>query len=328
MTDSIQSYLEAKRSVDDRALNRRVLERFTAELSGRPEPVRILELGCGVGTMIARLAEWGSLPARVSYRAVDRDAASIERARELVPAWLEASGYTVDRSESATGETVGDGVPKSTTLVARPVDAKDSRTDTSADRSAANADRSDARLEITLEVADAFEIEDEGDAVVAAALLDIVALEDAVPAVADLLADDGLCYAPITYDGATTFAPRDRLDERIEAQYHRHMDDIRDEGSSRAGSALVATLPRHGWDVLAAGGSDWLVRSVEGSYPGDERAVVARVLETMADALEAVPSPELDAGARWRWFDRRWRELEDGDLVYVAHNLDVLARVQ
>ncbi len=310
----MQRYLEAKRSVDDRALNRRVLERFTAELSARPEtkPVRIVELGCGVGTMIARLVEWNCLPARVSYRAVDRDAASIQRARESVPARLQAAGYTVDPLESGADGTVEGGVPKSTTLVARPDETSDG---------------GGTRLEITLEVADAFELEDDADAVIAAALLDIVDLEDATSEIADLLAGDGLCYAPITYDGGTTYAPRDRLDDRIEAQYHHHMDEVRDDGSSRAGSELLAVLPQQGWNVLAAGGSDWIVRPRGGEYPDDEAAVVAQVLETMADALEEVPSPELGADARRRWFARRWRELEAGDLVYVAHNLDVLARV-
>ncbi|SDK25972.1 hypothetical protein SAMN04515672_2714 [Natronorubrum texcoconense] len=311
----MQAYLEAKRSVDDRALNRRVLERFAAELSAPPEtePVRIVELGCGVGTMIARFVEWNCLPARVSYRAVDRDAASIQRARELVPARLEAAGYAVDSLESGVDETVEGGIPKSTTLVARPDETSD--------------DGSSRRLEITLEVADAFGLEDDANAVVAAALLDIVDLEDAIPGIADLLADEGLCYAPITYDGGTTFAPRDRVDDRIEAQYHHHMDEVRDDGSSRAGSELLAVLPQQGWNVLAGGGSDWVVRPTDGEYPDDEAAVVARVLETMADSLEAVPSPELGADARRRWFARRWRELEAGELVYVAHNLDVLARV-
>ena len=308
----MQTYLEAKRTVDDRALNRRVLERFTTALSNRPEPVRIVELGCGVGTMIARFAEWDCLPARVSYRAVDRDVASIQRARELVPARLEAAGYTVAPLESGADETVGGDIPKSTTIAARP------------DESGGDAA---TRLEITLEVADAFELEDDADAVVAAALLDIVALEDAVAGIAGLLTEDGLCYAPITYDGGTTFAPRDRLDDRIEAQYHRHMDEVRDDGSSRTGSALLATLPRHGWDVLAAGGSDWIVRPSAGEYPDTENLVVGRILGTMADALESMPSSDLDADAREGWFDRRWRELEDGELVYVAHNLDVLARV-
>ncbi len=309
----MQAYLEAKRSVDDRALNRRVLERFATALSDRPEPVRIVELGCGVGTMIARLAEWECLPAQVSYRAVDRDVASIQRARKLVPARLAAAGYTIDSLESGADGTVEGGVPKSTTLVARPDETSDGIGST--------------RLEITLAVADAFGLEDDADAVVAAALLDILDLEDAIPGIANLLADDGLCYAPITYDGGTTFAPRDRLDERIEAQYHRHMDEVRDNGGSRAGSDLLAVLPRKGWNVLVTGGSDWIVRPSAGEYPDDEAAVVARVLETMADALEEVPSPELGADARRRWFARRWYELEDGELVYVAHNLDVLARV-
>ncbi|WP_425438206.1 class I SAM-dependent methyltransferase [Natronorubrum halalkaliphilum] len=316
--ESAQPYLEAKRTLDDRALNRRVLEQFATALSARGEPVRIVELGAGVGTMIARLADWSLLPDRVSYRAVDRDAASIERARELVPAHLESTGYDVEWLESPAGATVegggGDDVPKSTTLVARPADEP--------------ASDSNQRLEITLEVADALDIDDRADAVIAAALLDIVDLENAIPALEGLLVDGGVCYAPITFNGGTTFAPRDRLDERIERQYHRHMDEIRDGGRSRAGSALLATLSRSDWDVLASGGSDWVVVPADGGYSSDEKRVVVHVLETIDEALADVASDALEADERTRWLERRRRELEAGDLVFVAHNLDVLARIK
>lgn len=336
-----ETYLRAKRTVDDRALNRRVLERFGRELSRREEPVRIVELGAGVGTMIARLAGWGLLPDRVSYRAVDHDADCIARARELVPAWLESAGYEVDTLESTTDGSSRGEPPDATTLVARRKGEHnggegEGESDEGDGEGRSDGRSVDERLEITLEVADAFALEGSTDVVVAAALLDIVDLEVAIPAVADLLGDEGLLYAPITFDGGTTFAPRDRLDDRIERRYHRHMDEVRDGGSSRAGTELLATLPGREWDVLAAGGSNWIVRPVDGEYPGDETVVVSHVLETISDAVDAVPSgtsPADDATAplstadRTRWLERRREELADGDLVYVAHNLDVLARV-
>lgn len=302
MTDH-RTYLEAKRTVDDRALNRRVLERFEATLAARSAPVRIVELGAGVGAMIARLAAWDRLPADVVYRGVDRDPDSIERARERVPEWLRANGYEVDRLDTDSDDE-GEH-PALTTFVAR------SR---------------ERRLEITLEVADAFAIEDTADAVIAAAFLDIVSLEEAIPDLKELLVPGGVLYAPITFDGGTTFAPRDPIDDRLEREYHRHMDDVRPEGGSRVGRGLLTRLPGAGWDVLEAGGSDWIVRPRDGRYPAEERVFLEHLLETIDGALAALPEPDLDSAERQRWLERRYGELEDGELVFVAHNLDVLAR--
>lgn len=77
MTHAAPQYLEAKRSVDDRALSSRVSERLLAELSEEP---RILEAGCGTGTMVPRLHAWGVDTG--SYRGVDRSAPVLEHARE------------------------------------------------------------------------------------------------------------------------------------------------------------------------------------------------------------------------------------------------------
>ncbi|WP_293032643.1 trans-aconitate 2-methyltransferase [Natronococcus sp.] len=310
MTDQ-RTYLEVKRTVDDRALNRRVLERFAEGLDARSSPVRILEIGAGIGTMIGRLAAWDCLPDEIAYRAVDRDAESVRYARERVPEWLEDAGYAVDRVDDGRGET---------TLLARS---------------------GERRLEITLEVADGFEIEDRADAVIASAVLDIVDLGRAIPAIEGLLEPGGLLYAPITFDGGTTFAPRDPADNRIERRYHHHMDAVRSAGGSQVGRELLWRLPDAGWPVLEAGGSDWVVRPcTEGAgtgtamgYPDGERAFLEGLLETIDGALAELEAAEREFGIgdlepdeRRRWLGRRRSELESGELVFVAHNLDVLAR--
>jgi len=55
-------YLEAKRRIDDRSINRRVWDRFVRSsegIAGEVERLRVAELGAGSGTMIDRLEEWG-----------------------------------------------------------------------------------------------------------------------------------------------------------------------------------------------------------------------------------------------------------------------------
>jgi SAM-dependent methyltransferase len=74
-------YLESKRSVDDRALSRRVRDRLLSELPAAP---RVLEAGCGTGATVARLHDWGVTPA--SYRGVDRDEGVVAFARRVRPA--------------------------------------------------------------------------------------------------------------------------------------------------------------------------------------------------------------------------------------------------
>src|SRR5271157_3367241 len=77
-------YLAAKRSVDDRALNRRV---WDAMLTAARRPFasgqgpRVLKLGGGIGTMVDRVAEERRLlPA--SWTMIDEQPALIAKARE------------------------------------------------------------------------------------------------------------------------------------------------------------------------------------------------------------------------------------------------------
>ncbi|MGD9819514.1 MAG: hypothetical protein AB7V04_12575, partial [Desulfomonilaceae bacterium] len=61
-TFSFPRYLSSKKTVDDRALNRVVIERFKEELQNiNDECPRILEIGAGIGSMIDRLVDWGIL---------------------------------------------------------------------------------------------------------------------------------------------------------------------------------------------------------------------------------------------------------------------------
>jgi len=297
---SFSEFLTAKRTVEDRALNQRVFERFATELAARSgdDPVRIVEIGTGTGSMIARLADWEAFPQQVSYRAVDLDADTIATARQRLPAWLREAGHTVDQ--------------QSNRIVARRQ----------------RADGPEQTLTITLEVADGFSITDEADAVIAAAVLDLVELEPAVEELKQLLAAGGVLYAPITFNGRTSFTPVDPLDNRIERLYHRHMDDVREQpGSSRAGQQLLTTLPAAGYRVLEAGGSDWIVRPLDGAYPAAESTALGHLLATIDGALADYPPDVIDPERRTEWIDKRIAQLEGGELTLVAHHLDVLARL-
>ncbi|WP_254864449.1 SAM-dependent methyltransferase [Halovivax gelatinilyticus] len=300
------AYLLAKRSVDDRALNRRVWRSFVEELDAIDRrtdgPVRVSEIGGGVGTMVARLAARDVLPPAVDYRLIDRSEGCVETARERLPGWLAAVGYDVEHTSDG--------------LVARLEESEPTR-----------------RLEVTLESGDAL-LQDVGaDVVIAAAVVDLLDRERLVRWLESVLRPNGSFYAPITYDGATGFAPSHALDDRIERFYHRHMDEVRDApGSSRAGRQLVAELAGRGFDRVETGGSDWVIHPGGGGstadepYSSDDATVLHAVLDDIEAALSEYPTDALDPDDRRRWLETRRTQFDRGELTYVAHNLDVLAR--
>jgi SAM-dependent methyltransferase len=73
-TPSFTRYLAAKKSVDDRALNRNVWDTFRHALlqTTIDKPLRVLEIGAGIGTMIERLVEHNALT-DAAYTAIDAD---------------------------------------------------------------------------------------------------------------------------------------------------------------------------------------------------------------------------------------------------------------
>jgi len=86
-------YLIAKKSVDDRALNRRVL----ADLC-RVMPAgawRVLEIGAGLGTMVARLLEWQVVTAG-EYTLVDVDRQLLRDSRTWLSQWATARGLPTE----------------------------------------------------------------------------------------------------------------------------------------------------------------------------------------------------------------------------------------
>ena len=97
-------YLSAKKSVDDRALNSHVWQTLVAALPDGP--LRVLEIGSGIGTMAERLVERGALTAG-TYTAVDGEPANTAAARvrlQALPAAVQLELVTDDAFNFATLE--------------------------------------------------------------------------------------------------------------------------------------------------------------------------------------------------------------------------------
>ena len=169
------------------------------------------------------------------------------------------------------------------------------------------------------------------DLLMAQALLDLVDVPTTLPALLSLLRPGGLFYCPITFDGGTVFQPEidPEFDAAIEACYHQTMDQRliagKPSGDSRTGRHLFAHLRAAGVEVLAAGSSDWVVFAGPNGYAADEAYFLHFIIHTMHTALTG--HPDLDAERFTAWIAQRHAQVEQGTLVYIAHQLDVLGRV-
>ncbi len=292
MEYSFPRYLLAKQSVDDRALNKDVLAALKASLP--EQPIRIIEAGAGIGTMPARLIRWGVLQ-KADYLLVDERAGNIEAASVWIPRWATEAGLGVERNE-ANQLRVFDG-------------SRD--------------------FHVTLEQADIFDFIQKGttpaDLLIAHAFLDLLPMPESLPKLFTLT--KFLAWLTINFDGVTTFEPTidAALDEQIEQLYHETMDARPTGGDSRAGRHLFSHLTSAGAEILAAGASDWVVHAVDGKYPDDEAYFLHFILHFFEESLTG--HKDLNASDFADWLSERRAQIERGELVYIAHQMDFLAKV-
>src|SRR5215831_5004786 len=173
-TYSFARYLSAKKSIDDRALNRHVWQSLVAAMPrATPEqPLQILEVGAGLGAMVERLCTGGILTC-AAYTAIDLDSALITEARYRLPQWAAAQGWQVHQD----------------------------------DPECLHMQRPDQDISVATEAIDLwrFVAREQGqrawDLLIAQAVLDLVDVPSTLPALLSLLRPGGLLYCPITFDG-------------------------------------------------------------------------------------------------------------------------------
>ncbi len=169
------------------------------------------------------------------------------------------------------------------------------------------------------------------DLLIAHAFLDLMDIPATLPRLFSLLKPGGHFYFTINFDGATILQPTidPVLDSQIEQLYHRTMDeritDGRPSGDSHSGRHLFHQLRQAGGEILAAGSSDWVVFAGAGGYPADEAYFLQFIVHTMQQALAG--HPELDAARFADWIRQRQQQIEIGELVYIAHQIDFFGRV-
>jgi SAM-dependent methyltransferase len=288
-------YLTSKRTVDDRALCQPVLQVVRDRVANRSDRLRVLELGGGPGTMVDRLIDWGVL-GEAHYTIVDLDQTSLEEALR----W---------RGDWARGRSRGSGpTPTSRQGVSVEVET------------------------VCAELLSWLEQEPDTepyDLIIANAVLDLLDVGSILPHVWQRLRRDGLYWFSINFDGETVFLPELELDARVLAAYHRSMDlrgrDGRPAGDSKSGRHLFEHLTATGARILAAGSSDWVVYPTEGAYPAEEAYFLHHIIHTIDAELRTHPELEQALGG---WVAQRHAQVDDGGLVYIAHQLDFVGTLE
>ena len=292
MEYSFPRYLLSKQSVDDRALNKDVLNALKANL--RQQPFRIIEVGAGIGTMLRRLIRWDVIR-QCEYVIVDEMKENIEYASEWVKVWAVEAGLSVERSGKNQ---------------VRVYDKTHN-------------------VQIMFERADVFNFIQRNklpaDLLIAHAFLDLLPMPESLPKLLSLTND--LAWLTINFDGVTTFQPAisAKLDARIEQLYHKTMDTRPTGGDSKSGQHLFKYLRNAGAEILEAGASDWVVYARNGKYLNKEAYFLHFILHFFEESLDG--HTELDTGEFTEWITKRRAQIERGELVYIAHQMDFLARV-
>jgi hypothetical protein len=292
MEYSFPYYLLSKQSVDDRALNKDVLKTLKSSLP--QQPIRIIEVGAGIGTMVRRLVRWDMIR-QCEYVMVDEMMENVEFASEWIPQWAEEAGLFVERSGGSQ------------------VRVFDKAHD----------------VHIRFEQADVFDFihrnKEPADLLIAHAFLDLLPMPESLPKLMSLT--KSLAWLTINFDGVTSFEPiiDSELDAKIERLYHESMDKRATGGDSKSGRHLFEHLRNAGVEILEAGSSDWVVFAKNGKYLEEEAYFLNFILHFFEETLEG--HAELSVDGLSNWLNERRVQVERGEMVYIAHQVDVLVKI-
>ena len=290
-------YLAAKKTIDDRALNHYVWETLCQALPQTTGggPANILEIGAGIGTMLERIVDRDLLTGPATYVATDSDPNQLKAARQYLAQWAKRRGHNLSWSGEHRGRL---------------------RT--------AKAD-----IFLMLELAGIEELAAERPhspglfhLMIAHAVLDLVDFPVLLPRLLPRLTNNGLAYCTCNFDGETVFLPECEGEEEIIRCYHASME-TRLTGASHTGRRLLTFLQRPGLELLAAGSSDWVIHPRDHRYLTDEAFFLHAIIATVTRELTRKKSPPANLDI---WSRTRHRQVETGELSFLARHLDLLAK--
>jgi len=298
--DGYSGYLSAKRTVDDRSINRHVLDRLSIELEKvQGRPLHIVEIGAGLGTMVARMVDL-KMVTQAEYLLLDVNPSLLREARSWLAGWADSRRLTaigVDESLKIRGKA---GVELTIRFVACELGDFVARTPPPT----------------------------RADLLIASAFLDLVDVARLLPRMFTLIVPDGLYFFAVNFDGETIFEPEHPDDAPLLRAYHRSMDQRirygRQAGDSHCGRHLFGHLRTAGASILAAGASDWVVHPQGAGYIDEEAHFLRSIVATIGDELRR--QPDVSTEILDNWLANRRQQIDRAELVYIAHQLDFVGR--
>lgn len=299
---SFTHYLQVKKTVDDRALNLRVWNQLKRSLHefDLSRPLRVLEIGGGIGTMLTRMLDDALLP-NCEYTLLDMSRENIQEAPKYLQTW--ATNHDVSMLETES-KTFAIKTPK-------------------------------CNIQLKLVHADVFDFlamrNTSWDLLIGHAVLDLFDLETALPILKKAISPGGLLYFTINYDGHTIFEPQVKPDfeAKLLHLYNQSMDDRLTDGKisgdSKTGRHIFTQLKRLDVDILAAGSSDWIVYAGPNGYPHNEKDFLHHLITMIENEMNG--HPEIDLSALDSWVSIRKDQIASGDLVCIVHQMDFLGKV-
>ena len=293
MEHSLQRFLEAKRSVDDRAHNHQVWESLKTALIGVGglQPLEVLEINGGVGGMFHRILADGVL-SRAAYTLIDPEPDNIAHALAHLPEQLEGLG------QETAGRPGG-------LFVFSPVVAVD-----------AVLEAVDLEVFIEREAGNR-----QWDLIIVNTAFDLIHTDFALAELCSLAYPGALIYFATNPEGWMAFEPQldPLVDDFISTCYYQRAQN------NWMGRGLFKKLDDAGLSLLDVGGMDWIVFPKRGEYPSDEGYFLHYMLDKVGKDL--LGCSELDQSRLAAWLAARHAQVERGELVFVSHQLDFLAQV-
>ncbi len=217
-----KEWLALREDVDRRSRNSEVARTLAGRFALR-DHVHVVDLGAGTGANVRATA--AHLPARQSWRLIDKDDALMDEARRRLMAWADHS----------TGENGALTLSKDGSIISVTF----------------------ASIDLSRDLPQA--LDGAVDLVTASAFFDLVSPSFIQQLARLMTANQASLYATLTYNGVQRWSPHRPLDNQMSAAFHRHQ--LRDKGfGPSAGPAAAGHLADQfrlsGYSV-AEGDSPW-----------------------------------------------------------------------
>ena len=109
-------------------------------------------------------------------------------------------------------------------------------------------------------------------------------------------------------------------DKEFIKKYHETME--KESRTKNSGRKLLKELRGRNTRVIDVGSSDWVIYTSGGQYERDKDLFLRFVIGTIEKELEG----KIERGILKNWLNQRLEQIEEGELMYIAHQIDIMGR--